>query len=1464
MMNKLFSGTARPGAFFRRVDWTAFWTATALSFLVYFLTLGPSVTLEDSGELAVAGDHLGVPHPPGYPIWTMCAYVFARIFDWVTFRGQPTPAWSISLMSGVFAAFAAGFTAMLITRSASDMMRDAHDGESDFDQSQSDLLCWAGGVAGSLAFAFSPVMWSQATIVEVYTLNAFFLMWIFLLTYRWMRQPTDKILWLTAFVFGLGLTNYQVLLLAALPLVVVIFLRDVALFRDFLLLGIPVALTAHVLQLGSLVPAAKGMKGPAYAKFAPKGLAGVSEIAVPSMGLLVTGCVCVALGVVAALFLRACREGGERRAWMRPLAKLGALGPALAATAGVLGALLILLAAAVTGTRGVEPTDAPLMRPGVYVSVAALVSLVIALCAAGACASRQKWNDAGAVPWLAAAGAALLILVFRLAAIPGEKIPPDYYGLAFDWALPTLALAVGLIVLFLLACTVPRGVFYALPVAAVQLSAFVLLRKGGLNGLTHPSSWWFWWPVIWNFLVVGLAWLTLPNGKTVALTTLFAELGVSFYIYMPIVSDLRNPPMNWGYPRTWEGFKHAITRGQYEKLAPSDVFTKKFLLQLGFYFTDLRMQFTLLVVPLGFLPFTLWSFRTRNGRFRAALVATALYLATFGCVLLSEFLGFDPALRLKASWACLLLAVTAVGAVALAVFTLLNRKWDLAARVTGVTLLGAVGLACIGLIVKLGLLMKHGGLKPVEVVLRFDKVLIGLILLLLLAGVALIVLRQLEEYVVRTWRAHHVSEGLTTLVVLLGLLAVVGGVLAKTLIHFLSKPPPPGALPPDPTLGLKLGALALSVLILAAVGAAWYLFRKFTERSLDVRSDMDTVTQQWLIATATGFLVMSVLLVVLANIKGDLQDAFIQKVKFVSSHGLFAIWIGYGLAFGLTLGNRLLKWLGRSLGLPGKAQKVLRVGLVGLGLLAAAIPVYENYTNESLVFMMSGAEQNGHDFGWQFGNYQLRGADSIIEELEADEEPLPNPLYPPEMEPNAIFFGGTDPGRFVPTYMIYSAQVRPDVYLITQNALADNTYMSTMRDLYGDRIWIPTPDDSARAFQVYVDEVQAGKRPKNADLTIENGRVQVSGALGVMEINGILCDMIFAKNKARHAFYIEESYVINWMFPYLTPHGLIMRINAEKQPLARGVVQDDLDFWDWYIRRLLRDPMFRRDLPAQKSFSKLRSAIAGLYVSQGLRGEAERAFQEARDLYPVSPEANFRLVQEVLLPQSRTAEAIDILDAYNQADPNNERGYGFVSYIRRVASTEARVRELSARLQANKNLTPDEAFELASSLRELGQNEAAANYLEQLAKLSTQPLERLFEIGILLGGYKRFPAAVQALDVVQSRLPANIPPERLLEMVRVYGEAGQTGKIAPLLYRYLQLRPKDWEAWIDYATLCAMQQQAQQMQYSLQQAITHGRLEALQRIHEHPILSKAAEPLMRQLIQQATGGISPLSPMRGR
>src|SRR5436190_1529946 len=77
------------------------------------------------------------------------------------------------------------------------------------------------------------------------------------------------------------------------------------------------------------------------------------------------------------------------------------------------------------------------------------------------------------------------------------------------------------------------------------------------------------------------------------------------------------------------------------------------------------------------------------------------------------------------------------------------------------------------------------------------------------------------------------------------------------------------------------------------------------------------------------------------------------------------------------------------------------------------------------------------------------------------------------MDRDTILFGGTGPGRFAPTYMIFCDSFVPpnckpaadpsfdrrDVYLITQNALADGTYLNYLRAQYfrSDQYQYDTP-----------------------------------------------------------------------------------------------------------------------------------------------------------------------------------------------------------------------------------------------------------------------------------------------------------------------------------------------------------------------------------------------------------------------
>ena len=1366
-------------SFFRRVDWASFWTGTLMAFLVYFFTLGPSVGLEDSGELATAANALGVPHPPGYPIWTMICWGFCRLFDWVTFRGQPTPAYAVSLASAVAGALAAGITAMLITRSGSDMLSDLR-GENGRDEERSSafdtLFSWAGGVGGALAFAFSPVMWSQSTIVEVYSLGALFLMWVFLLTYQWMKAPRDKTLWLLAFVFGLGLTNYQVLLLAAVPLAFIIFMRNASLFRDFVLVAIPILLTAWMLQLGALPTAFPGATSSTPCILRPLIEPG-ARFAYPHAGLLVSGVACLCLVVPLTLLAKFVVSRPDSR--LNTFAKRPLDWQMLLLAAPlIVGAVLVALAARFSTTTQIVDAHldwAPLIAPATYCWIGLLVLVAIGLSAIGGLLSNQGRRFSDLVPIVVALGVVALVLLVVIGMLPTQSIPTGFRGPIQDW-LSVGVVVVALLVYLTVTSALTRGAtFFAVAVAFVQLTVYLLLRKGALLGLSHPSTWWFWWPVLWNFLLLGLALICLPNGRTVAATIFFCELGVSFYAYMPIVSDLRNPPMNWGYPRTWEGFKHAITRGQYEQISAQSIFTERFLQQLGDYFTDVRVQFTLLVAPLAILPFSAWNFIWRNRRIRMLLPAVALFLFCALVVFIAELFQTEP-------------------------------LW------------------------------------------RIDKYLMGGMVLLSAVGFVTIGLSQVVSIARDSWRDRMTAEGITRGLAIVGIVLGIGALVSRILLAVLP------TMWHTPIWHTHLPVLISVVSIFLGFGLtfgalllAWNFLPSGSKTDADcvLHQEFSPLSRQWLIGTMLAFLVMSVMLIALANPTGDLQDYFIQKVKFISSHGLYSLWIGYGLILALFVGAEVCaKYL------PSCFRPAC-LGATVLALMVPLVPVWENFMNDHLVFKASAAEQNGHDYGWQFGNYQLRGADAIREELAPDEEPLPNPLYPPAMTTNAVFFGGTDPGRFVPTYMIYAANVRPDVFLITQNALADGTYMSVERDLYGNQMWIPSADDSAKAFQIYVEEVNQGKRAANADLRVENGRVQVSGALGVMEINGILCRMMWEKNIARHDFYLEESYVIPWMYPYLSPHGLIMKINAKETPLDRRTANDDLDFWDWYLRRLTRDRKFRRDLVAQKSFSKLRCALAGLYANRGMRRESEIAFEQGRALYPVSPEANFRLVQEVLIPQNRLEEALRVLREFNARDPKNTRSLGLCANLEGVLKARQTVAALAPKM-GNGTISPKELAMLASAYYELGDVLHAGQAYEQLLKIPNLAPADLCTIARVLATMRRFEAAATAID--RALKYPNLSPEQLQTLLQAALQAQAYKPVMSIYSRYLKLCPNDWMMWGNLAILYYEVGQVQYGHQALLQALKVGGETALKRLSQVSQLRQRIPEALKLLQQERSLG----------
>ena len=72
----------------------------AITLTLYIMTLCPTVSLVDSGELILVCKTLGIAHSPGFPLYTLLGHLF-------TYIPIGSIAYRVNLMSAVFAALSA-------------------------------------------------------------------------------------------------------------------------------------------------------------------------------------------------------------------------------------------------------------------------------------------------------------------------------------------------------------------------------------------------------------------------------------------------------------------------------------------------------------------------------------------------------------------------------------------------------------------------------------------------------------------------------------------------------------------------------------------------------------------------------------------------------------------------------------------------------------------------------------------------------------------------------------------------------------------------------------------------------------------------------------------------------------------------------------------------------------------------------------------------------------------------------------------------------------------------------------------------------------------------------------------------------------------------------------------------------------------------------------------------------------
>ncbi|MGI8966294.1 MAG: protein O-mannosyl-transferase family, partial [Limisphaerales bacterium] len=218
-----------PPPLFRRVDWWAFGLTALLIFIGYFLTLAPDVTLEDSGELATGSFYAGVPHPPGYPVWTIFTWFFTRILPFSNI------AWRVSVASAAAGALGCGLLALMVSRGSS-MIIEGIGRLQKIDRHWENALCLVCGFVAGMLMGFNGYMWSQSVIVEVYSLSVLSLMGVLCFLLRWIYAPHQRrYLYFAFFLFGICLTNHMSLLVAAMGIEVAIMAAQPKIGRDLFL-----------------------------------------------------------------------------------------------------------------------------------------------------------------------------------------------------------------------------------------------------------------------------------------------------------------------------------------------------------------------------------------------------------------------------------------------------------------------------------------------------------------------------------------------------------------------------------------------------------------------------------------------------------------------------------------------------------------------------------------------------------------------------------------------------------------------------------------------------------------------------------------------------------------------------------------------------------------------------------------------------------------------------------------------------------------------------------------------------------------------------------------------------------------------------------------------------------------------------------------------------------------------------
>ena len=189
---------------------------TVLSFVIpmviYLITMAPTTSFWDCGEFIACSVTLGVPHPPGTPLFLLLGNVFSNFPTFSDIGAR------VNLISPIASAFSVMFLYLIIIQLIKRLLGDKNN-------ENKIKIAEVSAFIAAITFGVTDSHWFNAVEAEIYSLSTFLTSIVVWLILKWdtmaFNKDSIKYIILIAYIFGLGI-GIHLLNLLAIPCVIFI------------------------------------------------------------------------------------------------------------------------------------------------------------------------------------------------------------------------------------------------------------------------------------------------------------------------------------------------------------------------------------------------------------------------------------------------------------------------------------------------------------------------------------------------------------------------------------------------------------------------------------------------------------------------------------------------------------------------------------------------------------------------------------------------------------------------------------------------------------------------------------------------------------------------------------------------------------------------------------------------------------------------------------------------------------------------------------------------------------------------------------------------------------------------------------------------------------------------------------------------------------------------------------------